>query len=180
MRPSLKNQPATLNFYTAHRRMLVDYAMQITGDRALAEDIVQDAWLALAAQGGDVIVLDPRAYLRRTIRNLAINALRRKVRERKIGGEELDASALEVAQDAPSPEADVIARTELACVMGVLATLPERQRVAIEMYRFGGHKLREIAEHLGVSIPLVHLLVSEGLAICSERCGLERLSAKNR
>lgn len=169
----LQNQRATMRFYTAHRRMLVDYAERILGQRALAEDIVQDAWLTLEARGDSVVVLDPRAYLRRTIRNLAINALRRQMRERKIGGETLDAGGMEVALDAPSPEQEVIARADLDCVMAVLATLPERQRIAIEMYRFGGHKLREIATHLGVSVPLVHLLVSEGLALCSQRCGLE-------
>ncbi len=33
-----------------------------------------------------------------------------------------------------------------------MAELPERTRVALEMHRFGGFKLREIAAHLGVSV----------------------------
>lgn len=171
---TLKTERATMHFYTTQRGMLVDYAAKITGDRTLAEDIVQDAWLSLARKNEQVVVLEPRAYLRTTIRNLAIDALRRKVRERKIGGEALDLAARRVAHNDPSPETAAIARADLHCVLGVLATLPERQRIAIEMYRFGGHKLREIAAHLGVSVPLVHLLISDGLALCSDRCGLDR------
>jgi len=163
-----------LHFYTAHRVELVDYAAKITRDRVLAEDIVQEAWLTLSRQRAITVVLEPRAYLRATIRNLAIDALRRKMRERKIGDEGLDAAARHVSDDMPSPEQSAIARADLDCVMRVLATLPRRQRVAIEMYRLGGYKLREIAAHLGVSVPLVHLLISEGVAICAQRCGLDR------
>jgi len=164
----------TLRFYTEQRAALVDYAAKIVRDRALAEDIVQDAWLALARKQEGAVVLEPRAYLRAAIRNLAIDALRRKMRERKIGDEELDAAARHVPDDVPSPEQAAIACADLDCVMRVLAILPRRQRVAIEMYRLGGYKLREIAAHLGVSVPLVHLLIAEGVALCAERCGIDR------
>jgi RNA polymerase sigma factor (sigma-70 family) len=167
----LAGEPIALHFYGAHRDELVSYAAKIVGDHATADDIVQDAWLGLSRAEEDVRILDPKAYLRRAIRNLAIDALRRKARQQRIGGEMPEA---EIAHDAPSPEQASIARADLRCVAAVLQSLPERQRIAIEMYRFDDYKLREIAAHLGVSIALVHKLIADGLALCAERCGIGR------
>ena len=41
-----------------------------------------------------------------------------------------------------------------------MAELPERTRVALEMHRFGGFKLREIAAHLGISVTVTHELIA--------------------
>ncbi|MFT3967407.1 MAG: sigma-70 family RNA polymerase sigma factor [Sphingobium sp.] len=156
-----------------HRAMLTDYAAKVVGDRALAEDIVQEAWLSLTARRGGADVRDPVSYLRTMVRNLAIDMLRRKALESRLCGGDMDTAIRTVADNHGSPENALASRRDLACVLGVLRTLPERQRVAIEMYRFGDYKLREIADHLGVSVPLVHLLISEGLASCADRCGLD-------
>ncbi len=160
--------------FMAHRAMLTDYAAKVVGDRVQAEDIVQEAWLSLTARPAGADVRNPLGYLHRMVRNLAIDALRRKARESRFSGGDMDVAERMVADGQASPEAALSARRDLACVLDVLQGLPERQRIAIEMYRFGGHKLREIADHLGVSVALVHLLVSEGLAICADRCGLSR------
>ena len=39
------------NVYLRHRAELIDYATPIVGDRALAEDVVQDAWLRFSEVG---------------------------------------------------------------------------------------------------------------------------------
>ena len=49
-----------------------------------------------------------------------------------------------------------------------MAELPERTRVALEMHRFGGFKLREIAAHLGISVTVAHELIAQAVAHC--RC----------
>ena len=55
--------------------------------------------------------------------------------------------------------------------MEAIAELPERTRIALEMHRFGGCKLKEIAAALGISIPLAHILVAEGVQHCKRRLG---------
>lgn len=169
-----------MRFFMTHRASLTDYAAKVLGDRGQAEDVVQEAWLTLAARSGSAAaeVRAPLGYLRTMVRNLSIDLLRRKAREGRISGGDMDDASQIVADDRPSPETALGARRDLDCVLGVLRTLPERQQVAIEMYRFGGYKLREIADHLQVSVPLVHLLISEGLAVCADRCGLDRGKAK--
>ncbi len=175
----MQHDNLAMRFFMTHRASLTDYAAKVVGDRSQAEDIVQEAWLTLAARRSDqpgvtTPLHAPLGYLRTMVRNLAIDLLRRRAREGQVSGGDMEAATLAVADNSPSPETAVGAQRDLDCVLGVLRGLPERQRVAIEMYRFGGYKLREIADHLQVSVPLVHLLVSEGLAICADRCGLDR------
>src|SRR2546425_9958607 len=69
--------------YVRHGDAAVRLAYLLTGDRALAEDLVQDAFVKLA--GRLVHLRDPGAfdaYLRRTVVNLANSYYRRKRLER--------------------------------------------------------------------------------------------------
>lgn len=163
-----------MSAYLAHRRALVDYAAKVIGNREQAEDIVQEAWLALSLRSGGKDVREPLGYLRTTVRNLAIDALRQRVREAKVMGGDMESAARTAVDGQATPEKTVFARRDLTCVMSVLRSLPERQRIAIEMYRFGDYKLREIADRLGISVSLAHLLIADGLAACTTRCGIDR------
>ncbi|PNU03458.1 hypothetical protein A8V01_06055 [Novosphingobium guangzhouense] len=158
----------------AQRQTLTAYAAKVIGSREQAEDIVQDAWLALAAQQAGSEVRDPAGYLRTIVRNLAIDRLRQRMRESRLLGGDIEGAARSVADDSRTPEQATSAKRDLACVLRVLRSLPDRQRVAIEMHRFGEYKLREIAEHLGISRSLAHLLISDGITACTLRCGIER------
>src|SRR5689334_13683644 len=53
---------------------LLSYAMRLLGKRTHAEDIVQEAFMKLHAQFGDI--REPRRWLYRTVHNLALNQLR--------------------------------------------------------------------------------------------------------
>lgn len=163
-----------MNAYLAHRPALVDYAAKVVGNREQAEDIVQEAWLALSLRSSGKDVREPLGYLRTTVRNLAIDALRQRVRETRLMGGDMESATRTAVDGQATPEKTAFVRRDLACVMGVLRNLPERQRVAIEMYRFGDYKLREIADSLGISVSLAHLLIADGLATCSTRCGIDR------
>lgn len=164
----------TMRAYMAHRSALIDYAAKVIGNREQAEDIVQEAWLALSQRSGAKDIREPMGYLRTTVRNLAIDALRQRARESKLMGGDLENATRTAVDGHATPEATVFVRRDLACVMGVLRSLPERQRVAIEMYRFGDYKLREIADRLGISVSLAHVLIADGLAACTTKCGIGR------
>ncbi len=72
------------DFVRAERTRLVGLAYSLSGDRAVAEDIVQDALLATHRAWPE---LDhPNAYVRRTIVNLAATRFRRLGRERRALG----------------------------------------------------------------------------------------------
>ena len=158
--------------YLAHRVELVDYATAIVGDRSQGEDVVQEAFIRLKSMSADRVLEEPARYLRRIIRNLAIDWTRRTVVERRRLDDGTDFTA--IAEDRPTQEDVVAHRDDLRIVMDAMAELPVRTRIALEMHRFEGCKLKEIAARLGISVALAHSLVYEGLEHCRKR-----LSAKN-
>ncbi len=154
--------------FIRHRSQLVNYAGGLIGDWSQAEDLVQDAYLRFTAAVPAQPVEEPVGYLYRIVRNLALDRHRRRQREARII-ERDNGQAEAVAEDRPSPETEAVHRAELRVLMAALDELPQRTRIALEMHRFGGCKLREIAEHLGVSSSTAHTLVVEGLAHCRRR-----------
>jgi RNA polymerase sigma factor (sigma-70 family) len=161
-----------LALFMANRAALVEYASGIIGNRAQAEDLVQEAWLRFDEVVERRFLDQPLAYLYRIVRNLALDGRRRLRRESQvIAGAELDAVAEVTADGRPSAEAVLLYKDEYDLVMEAIAELPERTRIAVEMHRFGGRKLREIAAALGISVPMAHVLVAEGLQRCKRRLG---------
>lgn len=158
-----------LAVYLSHRGALLSYASGIVQDRSSAEDVVQEAYLRFTQAVGDDPLEEPVGYLYRIVRNLALDSLRKIARENQLvdcSGKDQIAQA---ADETPSPEAITLARDDLQHLAAALDALPERTRIALEMRRFGGYKLREIADHLGISISLTHELIADGLVECQRR-----------
>ncbi len=163
---NLQREQATLQVFGTHRSAPVNYASGIVGSSALAEDVVQDAWLKLERAGDAEVIRDPLQYLYRVVRNLAIDGRRRTARYNARMGGDMEAATFTAPDEAPSAERAMIANEALDAVMAAIAGLPEKQRIAIELYRFGDFKLREIAEQLDISLSFAHRLIAEGLAQC--------------
>lgn len=154
--------------YRQHRHELVDYARRFSGDEAAAEDIVHDAWLKLD-QGVVAEVREPLGYLKRIVRNLAIDLARRRVRRKTGGGDLIDSVASTIADEAPIQDAQLAARQEMELVLSTIAAMPERQRRALIAYSFDGLKIREVADLLGMSRTSAHGLIQDGLRLCALR-----------
>lgn len=156
----------TLALYIAHRRKLLEYANGIVGDPGRAEDVVQEAFLRLRTAAAGRFLEEPVGYLYRVVRNLALDWRRREVLEGRYIVGNVETVAADVAGDRPSPEQEAIARAELQRVMAAMSELPERTRIAMEMHRFGGCTLKEIADHLGISVSMAQVLVMDGIRHC--------------
>ena len=165
----MHHERSILALYMAHRDSLVNYANGIVGDPAHAEDVVQEAWLRFGAATRGRRLEEPVGYLYRIVRNLAIDSYRRRVREERTVEPGAEAAVRETADDSPSPEAAASARDELRLLREAMAELPERTRIALEMRRFGGCKLKEIAAHLGISVTVAHDIIADGIAYCRRR-----------
>jgi RNA polymerase sigma-70 factor (sigma-E family) len=130
-------------------------AYLITGNRALAEDLMQDAFVRVA--GRLLHLRDPGgfdAYLRRSVVNLAHSYFRRRKVERRYV--ERQAGAARV--DAPDP--DVPAREAMRLA---LLKLPLRQRAAIVLRFYEDLSERETAQVMGCSAGTVKSLTSRGM-----------------
>ena len=159
-----------LSLFLTHRRALIDYASSITGSHAQAEDLVQEAWLRFVEASQRRLIDDARGYLYRIVRNLAFDSLRRLAREQRlIAPDSYEAAAGTFADETPTADRVAISKREVQRVVEAMAELPERSRIAFEMHRFGGAKLREIADFLGISVSLAQNLVVDAAEHCKER-----------
>jgi RNA polymerase sigma-70 factor, ECF subfamily len=130
-------------------------AYRMCGRRAMAEDVVQEAFLSLWRSGAryDRTRGSVRSWVLAVVHHRAIDALRRGlVRDSRDVGEEGIAERL-AASD--STEAEVVRRDEAHTVRGALAVLPAEQRAVIELAYFGGFTHLQIAEMLELPIGTV-------------------------
>lgn len=145
-------------------------AYRVTGNRADAEDVSQEAFLRLWKMLPDY---DPRrarlsTWLYRVTLNLAIDRTRRR-REAPIP-EDYDA-----ASGDPTQEDRWLARDVQARVRKAVAALPDRQRQAIWLSHFDDLGNEGIADVLGVSVEAVESLLAR--ARRSLRTGLADVRA---
>jgi len=143
-----------LGIYVANRTALVAYATPMLGSREAAEDIVQDAYLRFAPAAARTGTPEQSiAYLYRVVRNLAFDTLkRRKIEAREAKG----APYWAVPPEVRTPEQGALFCDDVRRVAAVLQDLPDEARIAMEMVRFGGHTLEEVARHLGISVATAH------------------------
>lgn len=163
-----------LSLYAAHRDALIGYASSILRDRQRAEDVVQDAFARFQEAYRKEDWHNPAAYLYRIVRNLALDYQRRSRLEGELFVGDSEPILESMPHGSPSPSHRVMASEELEQVREAMSELPERTRIAVEMHRIGGYKLKEIAAHLGVSLSLAQLLVKEGILHCRKRLRRER------
>lgn len=140
------------DLYVRHAPEGIRLAFLLTGDRALAEDLVQEAFARLVGRLRHL--RDPGAfgtYLRRTIVNLATSHFRRRRVERAY-----------LERSATAPETN--ANEELDATMhDALLRLPERQRAAIVLRFYEDLSDVQTAEVLRCSPGTVRSLVSRSM-----------------
>ncbi len=146
----------------------MNYADGIVHDRAYAEDVVQEAWLRLGSAAAKRPLDEPLAYLYRIIRNLAADSRRKVKRQVWILGDG-ESAYVNTADERMTPEAELLAEEELRLLTEAMNELPERNRIALEMRRFGNCKLKDIAAHLNVSVTVAHEIIANGIAYCRRR-----------
>jgi len=155
-----------LAIFTAHRQRMVAEATKVTGDATSAEDVVQEAWLRLSHRATDTPITELASYMRRVVRNLALDQYRQRRRHERAALLDPADDPGEIPSDTADAERMMIASQELALVAATLATMPPRMRRAVELHRLSGATLREIAGELGVSVTTAHALVTDGVERC--------------
>lgn len=169
----MKKGEGQYTVYLAHRAALIDYAAPILGSRETAEDIVQEAFLKFVpARTWADKPAQPVAYLYRIVRNLSLDFLRRKRLESRELREEMPYWTIPRAE--ATPEQRALFRDDIRRVSALLAEMPVDTRIAVEMHRFGGCKLDEVAAHLGVSVATAHRMIHTALVEIARRINREQ------
>jgi len=143
--------------YVRHAADGIRLAYLLTGDRELAEDLVQEAFARVIGRLGHLRVADAfGAYFRRTIVNLANSHFRRRRIERAYLDRE---AAHRTTHQATNPNDDLD-----AAIHAALLRLPARQRAAMVLRFYEDMSDEQVAEALRCSAGTARSLISRGLA----------------
>lgn len=134
------------DFFERERDRLFGLLVLVTGDRQEAEDLAQDAFIALWERWDRVSTVDnPAGYLHRT----AMNAFRKRYRRAQI----LRRITGSVAGGTTAPEVDASLEFD-----ETLRSLTPRQRAALVLTELLGYNASEAASMLGVKASTIGAL----------------------
>lgn len=151
--------------YAAQYAALVRLAVLLLRDQGLAEDVVQDSFVAMHRRWARIDPAKAPAYLRQTV----VNRSRSALRHRSV-----------VARHRPQPPPDgapadesVLRDERRAVVLDALAALPTRQREVLVLRHYLDLSEADIATTLGISRGAVKSHASRAAAALRLRLTLE-------
>lgn len=141
--------------YADHAASATRLAYLITGDRYLAENLVQEAFVRVFGRFAHIRDRETfRAYLNRTIVNLS----RDHFRKRKVEADHLARERGRVQRDTVLPNIE-----ERHRLIDALDALPSRQRAAVVLRHHEDLSERQVAETLGCSLGAAKALIARGM-----------------
>jgi len=155
--------------FAALESPVLGYALRLAGERTVAEDLVQEAFMRLHAQFDEV--REPRRWLYRTVHNLALNQRRQAG---KIISLDLPASengalpAAETADPQPLPDEQIARLEGIGLVRLSLDTLDERSRELVRLKFSEGLSYKEMSARTGLTIGHVGYLLHHALKAIGE------------
>ncbi len=158
---SLRRGDVLADLYRAESAHIVNLAYLLTGQRQLAEDLAQEAFLRVASRIREVSPDAFGAYLRQTVVNLVRSHYRHvRVERRYADRVESDAERRREVSEASSRMTDADTRDEL---WSALEQLPARQREAIVCRFYLDLSEEQIAVTLRIAVGTVKSATSRGL-----------------
>lgn len=149
----MKNETQYIELVSELRNTIYRLVLSITSDSAEAEDIVQDVFERIWLIRDKVLHSTfPRAYACRIAHNLAIDRERIKKRRQTFSvNDEITTNDITISAEL----SDIASITQQA-----IASLPEKQRLAIHLRDVEGYEIEEIAEVLGCDNTSVRMNLS--------------------
>jgi RNA polymerase sigma-70 factor (ECF subfamily) len=161
-------QTALAELYDRFGRPAYGLALRILRDEALAEDAVQEAFLALWRTAARFVPERGKAstWILTLVHRRAVDIVRREERRRT-----------DALEQSPEPDSRVAVdeeawlRLQRERVQDALRKLPDQQREAIELAYYGGFTQSELAERLGQPLGTIKSRMFGGLARLRELLG---------
>ena len=145
------DENAMAAFYRRHGRVVLAQVLLVTGERVLAEEIVQDTMLAVWHGAGSF-------RGESSVRSWVIAIARHKTRDR-LRGRRLrvvdDTFLADLPSPGPGPEVMALDRAELAEVAGAIKELAPAQREVLGLVFGSGLSLPEVANVLEIPVGTV-------------------------
>ena len=148
---------AVIELYAMHYSSLVRLAVMLLRDTPTAEEVVQDAFIAMHDGWGRLRDTERAlAYMRQAVVNRSRSVLRHRMVVEK--------NQQKPPPDMPSAEHGALALLERSAVVAALRGLPERQREAIVLRYYADLSEAEIAAAMRISRGAVKSHTSRGMA----------------
>jgi RNA polymerase sigma factor (sigma-70 family) len=149
-----RDEAAIEALYERYGKACFALARRILDDAQLAEDVVQQVFLALwQGSGYDASRGALSTWLLSVTHHKAVDAVRREgTRRKRLAGEQ---ALLEVAATGPGPDDEVWARLRAERTRAALRLLPSEQREVLLLAYYGGYTQREIADLTGLPLGTV-------------------------
>jgi RNA polymerase sigma-70 factor (ECF subfamily) len=145
------DEDAMASFYREHGRVVLAQVLLVTGERVLAEEVVQDTMLAVWRGAGSF-------RGESSVRSWVVGIARRQTRDR-LRGRRLrvvdDAFLADQPSSGPGPEVTALDRAELAEVKGAIRELALPHREVLGLAFGSGLSLREVAGVLEIPVGTV-------------------------
>lgn len=159
---------AVSELYAAHWRSLVRLAVLLVRDQGTAEEVVQDAFVAMHGRWSRLREPEKAlAYLRQSV----VNRSRSVLRHRKVVDRHLVREARFGEPVAEGADHGVLDGERRDRVLAALADLPQRQREVLVLRYYLDLSEAQIADALGVSRGAVKSHASRGAAALRGRLG---------
>jgi RNA polymerase sigma factor (sigma-70 family) len=155
-------QTALGELYDRYGRPAYGLALRVLRDESLAEDAVQEAFLALWRSAPRFVPERGKAstWILTLVHRRAVDLVRREERRR---ADALD-DAQQPAGSAGGADDEAWLRLRREQVQAALQQLPDQQREALELAYYGGFTQSELAERLGQPLGTIKTRMFTGLA----------------
>lgn len=156
------DESALGELYDRVGRIAYGLALRVIRDERLAEDAVQEGFLAAwrGAASFSPARGSARAWLLTLVHRRTVDLVRKVERRRA----EPLSDTISMVSDLTATEDEAWLRVERERVQSALAQLPDLQREAIELAYYGGYSQSELAERLGVPLGTIKSRMFAGLA----------------
>ena len=158
------DEEALAELYDRFGRVAYGLALRIVRDPALAEDAVQEGFLAVWRSAARFVAERAKAstWILTLIHRRAVDLVRREQPRR---AEPIDAAPHDSGHDT---EEEAWLRLRRTRVQEALKRLPDKQREALELAYYGGFTQSELADRLGEPLGTIKSRMFSGLASLRE------------
>lgn len=152
--------------FSALESPLLNYALRLSGELSVAEDLVQEAFMKLHAQFEQV--REPRRWLYRTVHNLALNQRRAAGKIISLNATVEENESSDATDPQPLPDEQIARLEGIGLVRLGLEVLDERSREVLRLKFTENLSYKEISARTGLKIGHVGYLLHHALKTMAE------------
>jgi RNA polymerase sigma-70 factor (ECF subfamily) len=161
-RSALGDRRAFEEVYRATRSKLFAVSLRIVRERQLAEEVLQDSFVAIWNHAADYAQAKsaPTTWMTAIVRNRSLDVLRRGAHETEDVDEVM---ALNLVDESASPARDLDHATDAHSIQDCMKELDAEQRQSIALAFFHGLSHSELAAHMHKPLGTVKTHIRRGL-----------------